>query len=408
MLFIAFLALGVECGRWYAVRAELSKSVDAASLVAAKNISNPFVSPTTLAIEFGQANFPSGFLGTGTAGGAATFTAQMLDNNKVQVNGTATAVAFMRPFFWYNFIPISSSGVAQKKEVEIVVVLDRSYSMVGRPMTSLKHAANLFVSNFQATQDKDKVGLITFASSVKVDVPMGNNYVTAMRAAINGMGALGGTNAEDAIDQSDGPQGFTDQTGMPGDQRVQQFLIFFSDGQPTAFRGSFLQAGTTYDGVAGIAGGNCVPGDMGTNVYDGLYKPAGPEGQMLAAASTLPTGNGVVSANCGGASPSGQTTRWYIFDTDPVPGYAATQSCIPTNRLLPHVCTVCAGLALEHGQELKDKGIMIYTIGLGADNATFLRSLASAPDMYSSTPDDTELDALFEKVAKEIRLRLVQ
>ena len=41
VVIFAFVALGVEVGKWYIVRAELSKTVDAASLLAAKNISNP-------------------------------------------------------------------------------------------------------------------------------------------------------------------------------------------------------------------------------------------------------------------------------------------------------------------------------------------------------------------------------
>ena len=38
-----FIALGIEAGRWYIVRAELSKAVDASSLLGARNISNPYL-----------------------------------------------------------------------------------------------------------------------------------------------------------------------------------------------------------------------------------------------------------------------------------------------------------------------------------------------------------------------------
>ncbi len=31
-------------------------------------------------------------------------------------------------------------------------------------------------------------------------------------------------------------RGFTDQTGVPGDKRIQQFVVFFSDGMPTALQ----------------------------------------------------------------------------------------------------------------------------------------------------------------------------
>ena len=48
MVILGFVALGIEGGRWYLVRAELAKGVDSAALQAAKNISNPFVDPTRL------------------------------------------------------------------------------------------------------------------------------------------------------------------------------------------------------------------------------------------------------------------------------------------------------------------------------------------------------------------------
>ncbi len=45
LVILGFTALGVEAGRWYLVRAELAKGVDAAALAAARNIGNPNVDP---------------------------------------------------------------------------------------------------------------------------------------------------------------------------------------------------------------------------------------------------------------------------------------------------------------------------------------------------------------------------
>ena len=65
---IGFLALGMEVGQWYLVRAQLSRAVDAAALAGARNISNPFVSPATLVTEYANENFPQGSLGTPAQG----------------------------------------------------------------------------------------------------------------------------------------------------------------------------------------------------------------------------------------------------------------------------------------------------------------------------------------------------
>ena len=247
-ILLGFCAIGMEAGRWYMVRAELSKSVDAAALVAAKNISNPFVTPVTLAGEFARANFPSGYLGTPASGaGSVNFVATAIGNDKVQVDGSVSATSILAKLFGVNLVPTSSRGVGQKKEVEIMLVLDRSGSMAGSPISNLKTAAVNFVNMFADTQAKDKMGLVSFATSVTVVRALGVNYVTPMVTAINAMSATGATDAEEAIDQSDGPAGFTDQTGVPGDQRIQQFMIFFSDGRPTGFHTTILRNGTSYD-----------------------------------------------------------------------------------------------------------------------------------------------------------------
>ena len=99
-------------------------------------------------------------------------------------------------------------------------------------MAALKDGATIFVDYFSDTQTTDKMGLISFSTAATLDRPMGYNFVSPMKTAIAKMVANDYTNAEDAIDKSDGPGGFTNQTGVPADARVKQFAIFFSDGRP--------------------------------------------------------------------------------------------------------------------------------------------------------------------------------
>ena len=121
-------------------------------------------------------------------------------------------------------------------------------------------------------------------------------FVNDMTTKINAMNSLTGkqqfTNAEDSIDRSDDQAagGFTDQTGVPGDQRVQQFLIFFTDGNPNAFRGTFTYNGRQYDAVAYTEGtnGSCTDYVCGSdrNLCDpitgnSIGVPALPSGQWI-------------------------------------------------------------------------------------------------------------------------------
>ena len=66
-------------------------------------------------------------------------------------------------------------------------------------------------------------------------------------------------------------------------------------------------------------------------------------------------------------------------------------------------------MAMDFAQELKDKNIKIYVIGLGNIREDYLRSIASDPDdvFFHVTPDSRDLESIFNTIAKEIKLRLV-
>ncbi|HME43475.1 MAG TPA: vWA domain-containing protein [Syntrophorhabdales bacterium] len=406
LVLIGFVALAMEAGRWYMIRAELSKSVDAAALAGAKNISNPYVNPLTLAQEFGQANFPTGYAGTPATGtGAAAFTASQPANHQIQVTGSVMALAYLARLFGVNQVTTSTSGVAKMNQVEIMLVLDRSGSMAGQPESDLKNAAITFLQFFTDTQATDKVGLISFATSVTVAFPLSNNFVTPMTAAINAMTAVGATNTEDAIAQASGPSGFTNQTGIPGNQRVQQFLILFTDGNPTAFRGTFKNNNTNYDAVV------CGTGNYCDQVWPQLGNP---NSETWLNVNPVPTGDGLStsSTSCCSGNSCTQTTQWNIFSTYPVPGYGPQSCNIPSQfgpPLAPYICQTAITMAIANAQTLKNNGVMIYTIGLGVNiNQNFLASISSGTSFQYYAPTSSDLLSIFNLIAKDIKLRLVQ
>ena len=91
--------------------------------------------------------------------------------------------------------------MAQRNKVEIMLVLDRSGSMAGTPLSNLKTAARAFLEYYQDTEDEDKIGLVTFATSVSLRAPA-TNFFTPITNSINAMSATGATNAEDALAQA--------------------------------------------------------------------------------------------------------------------------------------------------------------------------------------------------------------
>ncbi|MGD0276799.1 MAG: VWA domain-containing protein [Syntrophales bacterium] len=402
-VLLGFLAMAIDVGAWYLVRAELSKSVDAAALAGAKNIVNPNVDPAQLAKEFGIANFPAGYLGTPTQGaGTVTFAATVNSlNHNVSINGSVNAPILIAQLFGFNKVTVTNSGVAQKNPAEIMLVLDRSGSMAGKPESDLKSAATDFVSDFSTAQDQDRMGSISFATGVTVDCPLSYNFVTPMTSAIKKMTAVGATNAEDAIAQAGGSQGLPDQSGLTGDQRVKQFLIFFTDGHPTAFRGKFKNNGN--DNIDAVA---CGTGNFCDTVYPLLGTP---NSENWTTTNPQYTGTGNTTGTC--SSVSGiHTTAWYVFSQYPVSGSTDPQKCnISQGTLSSYICATAIQMAQDNAQTLKDRGVYIYTIGLGTNvDQTFLQEVASNSSSYYYAPTSSELTSIFNAIAKDIQLRLTQ
>jgi hypothetical protein len=105
------------------------------------------------------------------------------------------------------------------------------------------------------------------------------------------------------------------------------------------------------------------------------------------------------------------TTKWYVFSTYTA-GYSDLEKCyIPYNSggTLPHyICSTARQMTLAQAQELKDRGVKIYIIGLGGVDKAFLAQVASGPSFENYAPTSSELKDIFNKIAKEIKLRLVQ
>lgn len=80
-------------------------------------------------------------------------------------------------------------------KTNIILVCDVSGSMKGSPIEDLKTAVSLFVND---KTDKEHIGLVTFASSVK-DVYGLNSTVEELNAAASSLNASGGTNMYDAV-----------------------------------------------------------------------------------------------------------------------------------------------------------------------------------------------------------------
>lgn len=427
---MGFVVLGIEVGRWYIVRAELSKSVDAIALLSAQHLSNPHLSVPELVQEMGRANFQPGFLGTD---GPAEFAEEIQADGTILVTGKTSVVNMMAPVLEtpknkgaYKKLTVGSLGVAQQQSVEIVLILDRSASMGSTfnplnprsrldqpPIEDLKIAAINFLEFFHATQDHDQMALITFGTNVNVNVQMGSDFVEPMSDVIYEMEANGSTNTEDALYQASGPDGFSEYLTTSVEHQAQQYVILFSDGSPTAFRARqaypFMRDGQIIDEAVVKA----TSSDMAT-----LYDPDSGESLGIRLYQ-MGDGQPIGSTQCVTGSPAAGylTTKWGVLE-DPVYG---TQSYEPIAEVDPEACAAVAPpilasyvqstarqMALDRAQALKSQGVKIFIVGLGVIDQALLSSIASGQDFEFYTSDPSGLTQIFQQIATNIKLRLVR
>ncbi len=437
---IGFAALGIEVGQWYITQAELSKAVDAASLSAAANIANTNLNIPALADDFGAANFQPGYLDTpGSGAGTVAFTATTASGGIVTVTGQTNAAALLATVFGIKNVAVSSIGVAQRNKVQIMLVLDRSGSMAGTPEKDLQTGAKAFISYYENTQATDEIGLVTFSTTATVDYALGTDFYTPILNAINAMQANNYTTTEDALAQA-GAQ-FPDQTLVPPINRIQQYIVFFTDGNANGFRSTFTSNGGKPQDAILHSTSNCdsngetlytdvnpPQGETGTMFYPDNHGIGTPQNVVEIPSATLmatPTGDGlpVGTTKCKAGkqkSPSKINTNWGTFTTYPISGLGTvsypTYCSSNTSTLLSllngqngYVCTTARQMAIDNVNALKARYVQVYVVGYGSQiNSTFLGELATDSNYLFITPDSSQLQSILSQIAKDISLRLIQ
>jgi len=161
--------LAVDSGRAYVVKAQLTKAVDGAALAAARNLNTG--NPRLEAAKIFSANFPSGYFGTSwvtPTSDAGFFTTAIIDETGVNVvTVTASAIlptTFMKLANW-NEVTVTSSGEAQRRMVDLSLVLDVSGS-IGAQWPAVRDASRAFVDSFDENQDR--LALVFYGDNARV------------------------------------------------------------------------------------------------------------------------------------------------------------------------------------------------------------------------------------------------
>jgi Flp pilus assembly protein TadG len=245
---LAMVGLAVDAGTMYVIKGRLSSAVDAAALAAGRsvNLANTLGAAVTAAqgtaTQFFNANFPSGYLGSGTMNlSTPTFTQETDANGNpngiLDITVTASVPAptyFMQLFGVYN-VTVSSTGTAQRRGTVMIIVLDTSVSM-NTPTSptacaEMISATQQFITNFSPY---DTIGVVTFGYTAQVLYAPSTNFGSGtLNSALGALTCNDNTNTTSALWLA------YEQIKSVGLPLAYNSIVLFTDGSPNGISANF-------------------------------------------------------------------------------------------------------------------------------------------------------------------------
>jgi Flp pilus assembly protein TadG len=200
-VFVPMVGMGIDGVRAYLVSAKLSTAIDGAAIAAASSLSSganqaaQTANAQATATSIVNANFPPRYFGATLNSGSPNVCVDPGDGSNPCGLGTGTSVTtykkrtvvisavasvptmFMR-IIGFNTTTVADTGQASRRDVRVVLVIDRSDSMTssaGDGNTAIQDAviqAGIFVNKF--APGRDQLGLVVMGGSAIVAYPARN------------------------------------------------------------------------------------------------------------------------------------------------------------------------------------------------------------------------------------------
>lgn len=245
---IPAVGLAVDAGICYTVKSRLQTSVDGAALAAARSLSRGIGlsqqqgTATATANKFFAANMPAGWMGVTVPAPTVTFPAAPPRSIVVEVSATVAVPTNFIRVVGVNTVPVTATAASTRRDVNIIMVLDRSGSLANSgSCDDLRAGAKQFV--YQFVDGRDRVGMITFGTTYRVDFPAANDFLsksgTTLPGMIDNISCIGGTNSAAAY-----WLGYQQLVAInePGTLNV---ILFFTDGKPNTLHMPKLEIKST-------------------------------------------------------------------------------------------------------------------------------------------------------------------
>lgn len=437
MVLLPAIGLAIDVGLIYMVQTLLSASTDAAVLAGARALSRgsddaaQHFNAESTANTFFHANFPTGYLSSTQLQVSSIASTDSTYLRSVATTATVEVPMIFMRVFGIHTTRLRASATATRRDVNIMIIMDRSGSLANTGSCApLKAAAVGFVEKF--AEGRDNLGLITFATSSRVDRAPSMTFKTAVESTLNSVVCTGATSSAQAL-----WQGYQSLVGL-AQQGALNAIVFFTDGRPTAVTETFpiksssnCSSHTARLGVLTLGYNGTVPQNS-----MGLYQQVAGT-QPMASDLTLITSRTNCSFNSDQTRVSSDVQYAPTIDNSgnslTATGYRTTTTSgagldIVSAQNVENFATNAAdhaALRIRRGDPDPSQGnkslegVAVFTIGLGDVDETLLKRIANDPVLspnpvaagrqgrYVYAADATALDLAFTRVASEI-LRLAK
>ena len=469
LVSIPLVGLAVDVGVLYMIRGKLYQAVDAAALAGARALANgatvgaQATSAQAAATKFFNANFPTGYWAT-TNISLATPTVDSISTpnyRTVTTSATVTAPLYFLRILGQNTTTIAAASQAGRRDVAMMLVLDRSSSMnyVFQGTTAcavMVTDATQFLNYF--APGRDMVGLVVFGSSVYTYPPTAT-FTTAdsngntVASLIGQITCQGNTNTDEAMYQA-----YNQLVTLNSTTRA-NVIVLMTDGRPNGFTGDYTNLRANPGSCD--KSGALLKGEV-EQWAGGPYSTGETAGLSLETATTVNGNDGAATANSGGCAMDtapnfiawAPPTDLTHMPTKDLHGYSVVGNYSVNNPNAPYnsgadtlnvsspqqieVASVNAvdnmAIAIRSNTAL---GTNIYTIALEGNapndppDTLLLRKMANDPTMqndpsataqlfwsqqnpgqtvgyFVDAPDPSELCAAFNSIAERIVVRLAK
>ena len=422
LIVLPMVGFAIDGGVAYLAHERLVAATDAAALAGVRalniglTVDAQAANVQSIAQQYFYANFPPGLLNSVSATVNVPPPVQTSYHTvTVQVQSSATVKLYFMNLIGFPTVSLNASSSTSRRDVNVVLTLDRSGSMSG-VCTVMKNDAINFVSRF--VNGRDTVGLVTFMGNAKTDYNSTKNFMSQKPSIVDTLNQLkcgGNTGSAAALSLA---QQQIASVSEPGALNV---IVFFTDGVPNGYlagpatpganSGFPLQGGKTCNNLTYVFGYI----QNGGGINDPTPQPI--------SSTSAPVLKGCPN---GGFGTLGKAYS-YIPGTDAygnsatASGYAAVARD-GNNQITftqANSDAISQNAADDAAKTIRNAGTIIYTIGLDGDggvDSTLLRRIANDPaspifnsslpaGQYYYSPNAGQLGAAFNSIASEI-LRL--